>query len=77
MSRTPVTDKVVNKLRSLCKSAGFDVPSGRQIQIAKAAELIEGAKRRILAREFKKLAFYRKKIRDAKNKNKASKNENH
>ena len=64
MSKTPVTDKVVRRMRALCKSAGFDVRSNEQVQLMKASELVESAKRRILAREFKKLAFYKRKLRE-------------
>ena len=68
MSNTPVTDKVVRRMRGICKAAGYNIPSEKQIQLMKAATLIEEAKKRIIAREFKKLAFYKRKLRDLKKK---------
>lgn len=74
MTHTPVTDRFVNNLSKMCKKAGYDIPTARQIKLKKAAELVEGAKMRVLAREFAKYAACNRKIRQImKTKKKAKK----
>jgi len=68
MSKTPVTDRVVGRLRAICKSAGYNVPTAKQVQLMKAAALVEEAKKRIIAKEFEKLAFYKRKLRELQKK---------
>lgn len=62
MTHTPVTDKFINRLSAMCKRAGYKVPTANEIKLRKAAEQVESAKMRVLARELKKFASIQKKI---------------
>ena len=62
MTSTPVTDYVINRLSSFCKKAGYSAPTAKQIKLRKAAELVEDAKERIIAREFEKYAYYKREL---------------
>lgn len=46
----------------MCKRAGYKVPTANEIKLRKAAEQVESAKMRVLARELKKFASIQKKI---------------
>lgn len=60
MRKTPVTDRVVGILASMCKKAGYDVPSARKRRIKTAERAVDAAKSRLLARELRKLADARR-----------------
>lgn len=62
MTSTPVTDYVINRLSSFCKKAGYSAPTAKQIKLRKAAGLVEDAKERIIAREFEKYAYFKRKL---------------
>lgn len=66
MSKTPKTDKLIESFRGLCKKAGYNVKSARQLSIENAEKLVKNAQDRILAREFKKIAEIRRQIKKAK-----------
>ena len=66
MSKTPKTDKLIESFRVLCKKAGYNVKSAKQLSIEKAARLVRNAQARLVANELKKTAEIRKQLKKAK-----------
>ena len=65
---TTKTDKLVARLRYLCKAAGFSVKSDRQIKLAEAEKSIKRAQARIIANNLIKCAKIRKQIKNLQKK---------